>query len=559
MIKKFLFISFWTLIIVASSLAQELYINEFMASNDFAYPDPNGDYDDWIEIYNAENEPIDIGGMYITDDLDEITAWQIPTSAPDQTTIPADGFLVLWADDEPDQGVLHLEIKLSADGEDIGLTAEDGVTIIDQITFGPQTTDVSYGRYPDGSDNWVFMPDFTPGAPNDLGVVLLPVVINEFMANPSSDYDWLEIYNFSDETVDIAEMYLTDNFAYLTDFYQFPTGEDWTEIAANDYLVLILDGNDYGEITLNENGEQIALVDASGTAFVDSVSFGSQIEDVSYSRLLDANTIWTFCPQPTQGTTNVPAPSSGGLFINEFMASNETTIADNFGEYDDWLEIYNDTNTAIDLGGKFLLDTGEELWQIPTDDPTITTIDNNDFLLIWCDNDDDQGTLHATFKLSADGEYIAFLDEDRHTLIDFIEFGEQTTDVSYGRYPDGTDYWIFMDEPTPNSSNVSTFSDDHTSSPAANISLLGNYPNPFNPTTTIAFSVKQNSAFIALDIFNVKGQKVIRLLEEEVKAGKHQVVWNGLDAESNSVGSGLYFYQLQSLDKKLIGRMLLLK
>ena len=76
------------------------------------------------------------------------------------------GALVLWADKQPEQGVLHVNIKLSSGGEQIGLTDPNGTTVIDSLTFGPQTTDVSYGRLPDGSDNWQFFQNPTPGAPN---------------------------------------------------------------------------------------------------------------------------------------------------------------------------------------------------------------------------------------------------------------------------------------------------------------------------------------------------------------------------------------------------------
>lgn len=142
-------------------------INEFLASNDSCYADEFGEFDDWIEIYNAGNIPADLGGLYITDDLGDLTAWQIPDTDPDLTTIFPGGFLLLWADKEPEQGILHVDIKLDADGEDIGLVSDDGTTILDSYTFGHQTTDVSEGRLPDGEDNWQFFDVPTPGASNE--------------------------------------------------------------------------------------------------------------------------------------------------------------------------------------------------------------------------------------------------------------------------------------------------------------------------------------------------------------------------------------------------------
>ena len=80
-----------------------LVINEFMASNSSIARDPQGQYDDWIEIYNDGTSTIDVSGMYLTDDLDNPTRWQFPVS----TTIPARGYIIVWADgDTADRGLL---------------------------------------------------------------------------------------------------------------------------------------------------------------------------------------------------------------------------------------------------------------------------------------------------------------------------------------------------------------------------------------------------------------------------------------------------------------------
>ena len=153
-----------------------LAINEFMASNNSAsgFHDPNGEYDDWIEIYNFGDTPIDLAGMYMSDKPDDPTKWQVPSGYPSQTTVPAGGFLIIWADEQPSEGPTHAMFKLSASGEDILLSDASG-NLIDWITFGSQTANVSYGRYPDGPQgDWRFMNISTPGAHNNggyLGVV----------------------------------------------------------------------------------------------------------------------------------------------------------------------------------------------------------------------------------------------------------------------------------------------------------------------------------------------------------------------------------------------------
>ncbi|MCD6177263.1 MAG: T9SS type A sorting domain-containing protein, partial [Candidatus Cloacimonetes bacterium] len=89
--------------------------------------------------------------------------------------------------------------------------------------------------------------------------------------------------------------------------------------------------------------------------------------------------------------------------------------------------------------------------------------------------------------------------------------------------------------------------------------LNGNYPNPFNPTTTISFSVAQTSSFVNVEIFNIKGQKVKQLVNEILPAGKHIAVWNGKDNNGKQTASGIYFYKMKSGDYQQSKKMLLLK
>ena len=146
----------------------QLVINEFMARNDSVVSDPQGEYDDWIEIYNGGAAPVDIGGMFITDLLADPGRHEIPTNDAGATTIDPGGYLVLWADNDEEDGALHLGFQLSGGGEAIGLF-DASVTLIDSITFGEQMTDVSFGRYPDGATNWFFMSPATPGSTNTPG------------------------------------------------------------------------------------------------------------------------------------------------------------------------------------------------------------------------------------------------------------------------------------------------------------------------------------------------------------------------------------------------------
>jgi hypothetical protein len=166
-----------------------LVINEFMASNssNSGIQDPQGQYDDWIEIYNFGDIDVNIGGMYLTDDLNDPTKWQIPDGFPSQTTINAHGFLLIWADKDTQDGPLHVGFSLSKDGEQIGLFAADGSSLIDGLTFGEQTTDISYGRYPDANDSFRFFA--TPTAQGDNNDAYLGLVAETEFSHERGFYE----------------------------------------------------------------------------------------------------------------------------------------------------------------------------------------------------------------------------------------------------------------------------------------------------------------------------------------------------------------------------------
>ncbi len=143
-----------------------LVINEFMASNSKTFADPQGGYDDWIEIYNCGNYAVNLEGMYLTDDLAEPAKWRIHSDSRGETTIGAGGYIVIWADGDTSDVGLHANFKLSADGEEVALFGSDGSNLIDSVFFPEQAGDISFGRYPDADENLQFLSSPTPAAEN---------------------------------------------------------------------------------------------------------------------------------------------------------------------------------------------------------------------------------------------------------------------------------------------------------------------------------------------------------------------------------------------------------
>lgn len=186
------------------------------------------------------------------------------------------------------------------------------------------------------------------------------------------------------------------------------------------------------------------------------------------------------------------------LKINEFMASNDTTVTDEYGNSSDWIEVYNADNTPIYLGDKYLTDnlSDESRWRMPS-----ITLVPDEFVLFWADGDVDKGTKHTNFKLSKSGEEIGIFDADNtgYYPIDTIVYSEQTTDISQGRFADGEEVWKFYSIPTPGFSNVVDAIGEYEYNPGLSI-----YPNPNNRGRL--FLSHQSD----IEIYSINGRLVIQ-------------------------------------------------
>jgi hypothetical protein len=126
-------------------------INEFMAVNSVTAADQDGEYDDWIELYNLTNEEIDLTGYYLTDSKKNLTKWRFPAG----TTITAKGYLIVWADTDTMQQGLHTNYKLSSLGERVILLSPD-VKVLDKVEYDAQTSELAYARVPNGTGDFVW-------------------------------------------------------------------------------------------------------------------------------------------------------------------------------------------------------------------------------------------------------------------------------------------------------------------------------------------------------------------------------------------------------------------
>ena len=460
-------------------LIENLFINEFLADNDSGHDDEYGDYDDWIEIYNASDVSINMAGLYLSDNPDQPDQYLISDGFPESTIIDPGGFIVFWADNQSEQGPLHLNFSLRSKGEQIVLSQyfENNFEFLDTYLFSEQLVDVSFGRFPDASSNWTTMFVSTPGLSN---IYTEPSLIDNLYINEISSWNdgivpdeygeyepWIELYYSGGMITNLANLYLTDDPDNLTKWQIAPSNPSETIMIPGDYMMFwadreVYEGSFHSNITLNPLGGYLAVVQMyeSNPVIIDEIVYEAHSPGSSVGRYPDGsqNIIIMLLPTPGSGNLDNEIVSITGLFINEIMSSNTSYLEDDHNEFDDWIEIYNSGSISFDLAGLYLTDDLDDpyKWKFPSNNPQTTTIMPSGYLLVWADNQISQGGLHAGFKLSSSGEDLYLLKNSAESpdIIDSFSFSSMYPNTTIGRYPDGSDNLEIFHIPTPLSPNI---------------------------------------------------------------------------------------------------------
>jgi hypothetical protein len=405
----------------------------------------------------------------------------------------------------------------------------------------------------------------TPGRINSVRQTLAPfppVWINEVLPNNISgqtdnagDRDpWIELYNAGTTNVDLSPYYLTDNYTNLTR-WAFPIA---TILGPKQFLVVWCDG-EVGEsingaphtnFRLNPTNGSVALVRYQGSpavpAVMDYLDYAQLSPDRSFGSYPDGEPrkrrLFYYA---TPNATNNPAYPQIQVTINEFMAVNNTSLADPADQdFEDWFELYNAGTTAVDLTSYTLTDnlTNRNEFTIPPG----YVIPPGGFLLVWADNETGQNRatnidLHAGFKLNSTSGDIGLFSPDG-LLVDSVTYGQQTNDVSMGLFPDGgAPPFYSMDVPTPRSANV----------------LSGaNRPPTLNPVGNRTVAEQTLLTFTASATDPDAGQTVSYSLSADapagasIDAGTGQFTWTPTEAQ----GPGVYGLTVRATDNGVPAR-----
>ncbi len=460
--------------------ARKLKINEWLTAGALPY------LDDFIEIYNGDSLPVAMGGLYLTDE---------PIGAPAMHSIAALSFIqggghaAFIADGNAAGGANHLNFSLSSELGELALNAADSITI-DSVSYGPQRIGIAQGRCPDGAvTNIVFLAGPTPGgfnacppsappaAPPPVLVNLLPLT-NSWRYLQSNNLDGINwqapAYNdsawpsgqallgviASGSVPETIRTPLTVGAGRITYYFRStftvppnfnPTSLQFSNVI-DDGAVFYLNGREVARYNMPSGtvtNQTVPLQSLSGpppwtgpiqvpvtnvTAGVNSIAVevhnAAGSADVVMGTRLDGVFV----------TNSPPAPGAGSVVINEVLANN-AGIHFPDGTTPDYIELYNPTTNAVNLGFSSLSDSpgNAQRWVFPT--PTI--LPGGAYLTILLDPNQPPSAVNAGFGLKSTGDAI-YLFASNGVPVDFVTFGLQAEDFAIGRVPSGGSNWTLV-------------------------------------------------------------------------------------------------------------------
>ena len=534
---------------VGSTVYDGLIISEVMAANSSAVPDENGEFYDWLEIYNGTGADLDLEGVMITNRTDRIT-FPFPTYV-----LPAGERVVVFASDsyqlDPNKP-FHGKFKVSSAGCDLYLY-DPNMYLIQKLTTPTMTADTSYSFIRTtltGELEYEATEFYSPGYENnEEGFVAYRVansmesgalVINEVCPDPrigipdedGEIVDWVELRNNTNAPIPLQDCYLSDRENRPMK-WRFPAG---ASIPPNGFYLVFCSGKDklqqngipHTNFSISAERETVILSDSYGR-MLDRISIENVPEDYSIGR--NENDSWEFFSLASPGFSNdangqskadelLRAYNPTGVYITEVMASNEVTVLGASTHFADFLELHNSSNQRVDLSGYGLSDNIKRprRWQFPQG----AAIEPGEYKIIVLDGHPELSAFHefhTNFSIArGGGETVTFCDPTGRVL-DRVPLSLIPTDHSYGR-TSGYAGFYYYDVPTPGAPNGTGYY-GYTSNPSLS-ERGGEYSGPIQ----VSISIPENTiVYYTLDgtiptenaaqyqegaMFDVSGVTVIR-------------------------------------------------
>ncbi len=402
-----------------------LVLNEILTRNR-SFTNHAGHTAGYLEIYNPTTNSVDLAGLSLSDDPNAPRKWVFPPGA----TVGARSQMLVYCDDRAPISATNTGFGLGAMGGAVYLFDKTafGGGLLDGVTYGLQTPDFSIGRVPNGTGNWTLntpTPE-TINAAAGLGNISA-LLVNEWMADPTSGSDWFEIYNSAAQPVALGGLYLTDN---LADKFQSRIAR-LSFIAPKGFLQCYADGQpdagaNHVNFSLKKGGESIGIYSGSG-AQLDAIAFGAQTTGVSEGRFPDGGAAFVAFPATPSPEESNYLPLTNAV-INEVLTHAELPL-------ENAVELFNPSGADATIGGWYLSNDPSDLKKFRIADAT--TLAANAYRVFY-ETEFNTGATGFAFD-STDGDRAVLSAADAlGNLTGYraeVKFGAAEKGVSFGRYP----------------------------------------------------------------------------------------------------------------------------
>lgn len=443
----------------------KLLINEIANNNDGGYASEEGNSYDWIELYNGTGKDINLKGYTLTDDESKVK-W-----AFEDTTIKSKEYLIIFLAGENKDG-LYTNFSLSkSGGEKVILKTPNG-KVVDMVETLKTSKNTSMARNLDGA--WHIVRQITPGYINTLEgyneylksieAITSDIIINEVLVRNGGQFKdefgeysgYIELKNTTDSKINLKNYSLSNS---INEPFKWKLPD--ISLDANEVIMIYTSGRDIKEETLHTS---FKLNSKTGTVVLSKNN--TVVGKVEYDNLANGYAL-NFINGSYQKTSSLSggydnttsgveefakkyqkAPKS--LIINEVMSSNYEYLAQNSGNYYDWIELKNNSGEAINLSDYYLTTSlnDTDMFNLPD-----VTLNPGELYIVMASGDtnlSNNSYIHANFKISnVESVYITSKDK----AVDGIFVADLKTGYSYGRQGDYG--YIYMDSPSPKNENKS--------------------------------------------------------------------------------------------------------
>lgn len=453
----------------AGTGGRSILVTEIVSSNKYSLVDEDVGTPDWIELYNPTGADIDLTGYGVSDNMKKLHKYVFPEG----TVIHAGEYMVIYAGSN--NGVTATTIPctgfgLSKSGDYLFLT-DPYYNLIAEMQIPSLVSDISYARRSDGTYGYCSVP--TPGAANDDAAIsdaidavftmqdYSVVQISEVMPSKADEGPWVELYNTSDQAVNLENYYISDSVTNLQRF-QLPDAL----IEPHGYAIVYMTGSRNGDHPI----ETTFKLGSSDTGVYLTSIRGEKVSELTWEAGIPAGLAVVagqsgkYTAFSTRGEPNSPdtfdsiaggaMDASDPVRINEVLQWNQYSLIDADGDRSEWVELYNHSDADVSLHGYFLSDSADDLFRFALPDQTLGA---GQYLVVVLSGKDkvQDGEIHASFRLGEEETslYLTTIQGLRTDEIPLLT--EKRNNVSVGRSDDGA--LRYYAQPTPGAKNANGF------------------------------------------------------------------------------------------------------